>query len=105
MRCAAPRSRWPWARTWPVGNFRTGNGRWSCSWESAPQSSFEPPHITNLLQPPAAELEFPDRRQVRREPGSTIELDCAGVLREHPCADGLEPLFEHARSRAAPEPA
>src|SRR5438876_15707 len=70
---------------------------------SAPQSSFKRPRITNLLHLPAAELEFLDRRQVRREPGGTIEPDCAGILREHPRADGLEPLFEHARLRAVPE--
>src|SRR6266480_768801 len=70
---------------------------------SAPQSSFKRPRITNLLHLPAAELEFLDRRQVRREPGGTIEPDCAGILREHPRADGLEPLFEHTLLRAVPE--
>src|SRR2546426_3819447 len=79
------------------------NGRWWCSWESAPRSSFKRPSIANLRHLLAAELEFLDRRQVRREPGSTIEPACAGILREHPCADGLEPLFEHARLRAVPE--
>src|SRR5216684_688516 len=122
MRSAAPRSRWPWAQTWRVGNFRSGsgasssvrprmrtqspgigNGRWSFSWESTPQSSFKRPRITHLLHLLAAELEFLDRRQVRCEPGGTIELDCAGIPREYPCTDGLEPLFEHARLRAAPE--
>src|SRR5258708_12639689 len=73
------------------------------SWESTPQSSFKRPRVTHLLHPLAAELEFLDRRQVRCEPGSTIELDRAGVLREYPCTDGLEPLFEHARLRAVPE--
>src|SRR5438046_9012150 len=70
---------------------------------SAPQSSFKRPRITNLLHLPAAELEFLDRRQVRREPGGTIEPDCAGILREHPRADGPVTLFEHTLLRAVPE--